>query len=119
MELRSTRDEVVRFTPRHTAHAGQISLIHIASRPGWNCRECGTEWPCETAKVEITSDWSDDRIGMCVYLATLMYEAIDDLLECDAEQLSPPDLYRRFLRWPDHAAETEAMARHSASPGEP
>ncbi|MFY1650156.1 flavin reductase [Solwaraspora sp. WMMB762] len=93
--------------------------MHIASRPHWNCRECGTEWPCESAKIEITADWANDRVGMCVYLATLMYEAIDDLLECDAEQLSPPDLYRRFLRWPDQVAESEAIARLSARPGEP
>ncbi|MFY1631896.1 hypothetical protein ACN27F_01225 [Solwaraspora sp. WMMB335] len=92
--------------------------MHIASRPHWNCGECGTEWPCDTAKIEITADWANDPIGMCVYLATLMYEAIDDLLECDAEQLSPPDLYRRFLRWPDQIAESEAIARLSARPGE-
>lgn len=93
--------------------------MHIASRPDWNCRECGTEWPCGTAKKEITAEYAHDRIAMCIYLATLMCEAIDDLIDTGDEPPGPPDLYRRFLRWPDQITEAEATTRLSTYPDEP
>ncbi|MGC4863924.1 flavin reductase [Micromonospora sp. DT53] len=64
----------------------------MAARPSWRCRVCGAAWPCSPARLALLGEYREDRIGLLVYLATLLYEAAGDLAGHDR-------LTDRFLTW--------------------
>ncbi|GLZ57773.1 hypothetical protein [Micromonospora sp. NBRC 107095] len=74
---------------------------HPPLRPLWLCRRCGQPWPCGRARIALVAEYRDNRVGLFLYLAGLLHEAIDDL-----HRLNPSttrgvsDLFDRFLGWP-------------------
>lgn len=74
---------------------------HLPMRPLWLCRRCGQPWPCGRARLALLAEYRQSRLSLLLYLAGLMYEAIDDL-----HRLYPStsgdvrDLFDRFLGWP-------------------
>ncbi|MFY1638299.1 hypothetical protein ACN27F_34280 [Solwaraspora sp. WMMB335] len=65
---------------------------HLAQRPSWRCRVCADPWPCRTAREQLVHAY--DRIGLCLYLADRLIDAVADGLGP-----SPAGLYHRFLGW--------------------
>jgi len=76
--------------------------LHVAQRPLWLCRVCAAEWPCPTARARLSVEYAADRVGLRVYLAGLMIDAIDDfaLLRPNPGP-DPKALFTRFLIWSD------------------
>ncbi|WP_327041697.1 flavin reductase [Micromonospora ureilytica] len=64
----------------------------MAARPSWRCRVCGAAWPCSPARLALLGEYREDRIGLLIYLATLLYEAAGDLAGNDR-------LTDRFITW--------------------
>ncbi|MEU4475276.1 flavin reductase [Micromonospora sp. NPDC023888] len=64
----------------------------MAARPSWRCRVCGAAWPCSPARLALLGEYREDRIGLLVYLATLLDEAAGDIEGRDR-------LTDRFLTW--------------------
>ena len=73
-----------------------VSRPHLPMRPLWRCRGCGALWPCQPARLALLAEYRDDRVGLLVYLATMMAEAGDQLARLDGR---PADLHERFLGW--------------------
>ncbi|GAA2221664.1 flavin reductase [Micromonospora olivasterospora] len=71
---------------------------HVAARPSWRCRVCGAAWPCSPARLALLGEYRENRTGLLIYLATLMYEAGTDLVEING-QAAPEGLTDRFLTW--------------------
>lgn len=66
---------------------------HRPVRPEWSCQDCGQEWPCRPGKADLLAQYADDRVGLLVYLAGLLVDAVHDVP-------TPPHLLLdRFLRW--------------------
>jgi hypothetical protein len=65
---------------------------HVAARPSWRCRVCGAAWPCSPARLALLGEYRENRIGLLIYLATLLYEAAEDLADHDR-------LTDRFITW--------------------
>ncbi|WP_433311721.1 flavin reductase [Micromonospora sp. CA-269861] len=65
---------------------------HVAARPSWRCRVCGAAWPCSPARLSLLGEYRENRIGLLIYLAALLYEASGDLAGHDG-------LTDRFLTW--------------------
>ncbi|MEQ4306338.1 hypothetical protein ABNF97_34025 [Plantactinospora sp. B6F1] len=78
----------------------QAPREHLPMRPLWLCRTCGQPWPCGQAKLDLLAEYQGSRVSLCLYLAALLCDAIDDL-----HQLNPSvtgttaDLFDRFLGW--------------------
>ncbi|SCL22077.1 hypothetical protein GA0074694_3250 [Micromonospora inyonensis] len=73
------------------------AVPHVAMRPLWRCRNCGTEWPCEPARLSLLSEYQGNRTSLIVYLSSLMAEAYGQL-----GQLNPDrhvNLMDRFVTW--------------------
>ncbi|WP_329017452.1 flavin reductase [Micromonospora rifamycinica] len=66
--------------------------------PLWRCRGCGTEWPCQPARLALLVEYRGDRTGLLVYLAALMAEASAHLSQLNAD-VAPEKLAGRFLGW--------------------
>ena len=66
----------------------------IAHRPlpNWQCRSCGSDWPCEPARAELAAAVTADLVGHMGHLALV---AAHDL-GLDSQ---PAKLYKRFLGW--------------------
>ncbi|MEH0986135.1 hypothetical protein [Micromonospora sp. CPCC 205556] len=83
------------------ARGQPVSPEHLPLRPLWLCRRCGQPWPCGRARLVLVAEYRDNTVGLFLYLAGLLYEAIDDL-----HQLNPSaggdvkGLFDRFLGWP-------------------
>ncbi len=79
------------------------AVEHLPIRPSWVCSVCSQPWPCRTARTDLTTEYTDARMALAVYLAGCY-------LECVANQSSVPaeDLYTRFLGWwqPPRSAQT-------------
>ena len=56
-----------------------MSRPHLPMRPLWRCRGCGALWPCQPARLALLAEYRDDRVGLLVYLGTMMAEAGDQL----------------------------------------
>ncbi|MEE6257990.1 hypothetical protein V1633_05720 [Plantactinospora sonchi] len=70
-------------------------------RPLWLCRTCGQPWPCGRAKLDLLAEYEGSRVGLCLYLATLLCGAIDDLHRLNPSATgSTAGLFDRFLGWP-------------------
>ncbi|WP_234359579.1 hypothetical protein [Plantactinospora sp. BC1] len=69
-------------------------------RPLWLCRTCAHPWPCGRAKLDLLAEYQGSRVSLCLYLATLLCDAIDDLLKLNPSVTgSTADLFDRFLGW--------------------
>ncbi|MDG4765917.1 hypothetical protein O7632_17690 [Solwaraspora sp. WMMD406] len=85
---------------------------HVARRPSWCCRACGEPWPCPPAKDQLVADF--DRIGLCLYAALQLADAAADLPE-----LTPAQLFPRFLTWARDAHRRAADQRLSPASSTP
>ncbi|SCL17821.1 hypothetical protein GA0074692_0261 [Micromonospora pallida] len=73
---------------------------HTPVRPIWLCRACAHPWPCAVARLTLSREYADDRIGFCVYLAGQLHEAVTDLYRLNPHDVpEPPQLFARFLGW--------------------
>jgi hypothetical protein len=69
-------------------------------RPLWLCRACAAPWPCATARLALTSEYADDRVALCVYLAGQLHDAATDLHTLNPHDApEPSQLFARFLGW--------------------
>ncbi|MET3430435.1 hypothetical protein BJ973_009647 [Actinoplanes tereljensis] len=73
--------------------------MHWPKRPTWDCMACQSPWPCYTAKVQLTAEFTGERTRLRVYLAAQMWEAIDDCAVPGDGRPRPNGLYERFLFW--------------------
>ena len=74
---------------------------HLPLRPLWLCRRCGRPWPCGRARLVLLVEYRDNRIGLFLYLAGLLHEAIEDLRRLNPSTTGTVrDLFDRFLGWP-------------------
>lgn len=88
---------------------GRMGHEHVPSRPHWGCRACGHSWPCDGARNVLLTEYAGNRIGLFLYLAGCLHEAIDDLSQADASGTSDcEDLFDRFVDW---------ARRRAGSPG--
>ncbi|GAA0397726.1 hypothetical protein GCM10009541_45870 [Micromonospora gifhornensis] len=87
---------------------------HPPMRPLWLCRRCGQPWPCTQAKLALLADYASNPVGLRLYLAGCLCDAIDDL-----HRLSPSvtgsavDMFDRFLGWPGQLARAYRVTRRS------
>lgn len=70
---------------------------HRAVRPVWVCGDCGEPWPCQRRREMFLSQRPFNRLGLLMFLARLMYDAIEDLHRQSCGPTS--DLYGRFVGW--------------------
>jgi hypothetical protein len=70
---------------------------HVAERPSWDCRVCGSAWPCPVAKNDLAEQFHRFPAGMSMFMASCLYEAIEDL--AGSGESVPADLFERFLSW--------------------
>ncbi|GAB2936409.1 hypothetical protein GCM10027280_25580 [Micromonospora polyrhachis] len=71
-----------------------MTTPHTPIRPLWICRNCAGPWPCGAARLQLFREFADDRIGLCVYLASQLEHALVDLCP------TPPALiHGRILGW--------------------
>lgn len=68
-------------------------------RPAWRCRVCAAAWPCSPARLALLTEFVNNRVGLCQYLATQYVQALDDLSR-HAPNVPRRGLYTRFLGWP-------------------
>ncbi len=73
--------------------------LHTASRPDWECRDCGLPWPCPTRCGELACEYADGRTPLMLFLTACFLDACGDL---PGESIGT--LYARFLLWPTSAA---------------
>ncbi|MGI5211675.1 hypothetical protein [Plantactinospora sp. CA-290183] len=75
-------------------------LQHLPQRPTWLCRTCAVDWPCLTARSLLTIEYANDPTALHIYLATMLYDAIDDLHRLHPNPgPDPAGLHARFLGW--------------------
>ncbi|MEU7575006.1 hypothetical protein [Micromonospora sp. NPDC049240] len=73
---------------------------HDPHRPLWLCRACGGPWPCGTARLTLLAEYGDSRVTLCVYLAGMLYTAVEDLCRLAPQDApKPAALHERFLGW--------------------
>lgn len=86
---------------RTSAQAEQTRREHLPLRPLWLCRTCGQPWPCGRAKLDLLAEYQCSRVSLCLYLASLLCDAIGDLHRLNPSMTgSTAGLYDRFLGWP-------------------
>lgn len=69
-------------------------------RPLWLCRVCAAPWPCQPARLALTRDYRQDRVGLSVYLAGRLFDATGDLVTLNPNAVPPPaELFERFPAW--------------------
>ncbi|SCG48114.1 hypothetical protein GA0070560_105213 [Micromonospora halophytica] len=76
--------------------AGRV-IPHMPMRPLWRCRNCGAEWPCQPARLDLLVEYRGNRTALLLYLGALMAEARDQLAQLHPDRA--PDLHERFLAW--------------------
>jgi hypothetical protein len=68
-------------------------LIHAPARPAWDCRACGTPWPCGPAREELVR-----RTGGGTALAIAGWAYLEEYVR-DQPSGPPAAAFDRFLRW--------------------
>ncbi|WP_444948151.1 flavin reductase [Micromonospora ureilytica] len=71
---------------------------HVAMRPLWRCRNCGSEWQCRPAKLALLTEYRTSRTALLIYLGTLMHEATNQLTQLHPDH-PPARMTERFLSW--------------------
>ncbi|MER6591395.1 hypothetical protein ABT214_05975 [Micromonospora purpureochromogenes] len=78
-----------------------VPTEHLPMRPLWLCRRCGLPWPCGRARLALVAEYRDNAVGLFLYLAGLLHEAIDDLHRLNPSTAgNATNLFDRFLGWP-------------------
>jgi hypothetical protein len=73
---------------------------HVPIRPLWLCRVCAAPWPCATARLTLLAEYADSHVALSIYLAGMLYDAIDDLYRLNPHDAPAPGaLFDRFLGW--------------------
>lgn len=70
--------------------------LHLPVPGTWECNSCPDEqpWPCDTAREGMARAYQLDRVGLAIFMAGLLFQAIADLPK------EPHDeLYGRFVAW--------------------
>jgi hypothetical protein len=73
---------------RDTAAGGE----HMAERPSWDCRACGSPWPCDPAREALTIEM--DRVALSIYMWLNLEEAARDIFHEPV-----PEVFGRFIQW--------------------
>ncbi|WP_410810734.1 hypothetical protein [Micromonospora sp. 067-2] len=75
---------------------GRLDDLHMPRQPEWTCRGCDqdTPWPCSPARVRLTEAYGRDRIGLSMYVGSLLFVATAEL-----PTANPRELYERFVAW--------------------
>ena len=68
--------------------------MHLPARPGWTCRTCGRDWPCETRRRQLLAEYEGARVSLTLYLSGYFIEACTDLPDACGG-----GLHNRFLGW--------------------
>jgi hypothetical protein len=92
--------DVVPERRRTSKQREQERREHLPLRPIWLCRTCGQPWPCGRAKLDLLVEYEGSRASLCLYLAGLLCDAIDDLQRLNPNATgSTAGLVDRFLGW--------------------
>jgi hypothetical protein len=75
-----------------------VSRPHLPMRPAWRCRVCAAPWPCPAAQLDLSNEFRGHAVALAFYLATSMYEAMDDMYRLGVRP-DPAALRARFLGW--------------------
>lgn len=67
---------------------------HLPVRPSWRCRSCDQPWPCRPARLALVGEFGARSTGLRIQLATYL-----EPVARDQPQITPADLYRRFIAW--------------------
>lgn len=86
--------------PGRLAHAvdvlgRRVDQGHLPQRPSWQCTGCDQPWPCSPARVQLGEAYGLDRIGLAMYVATLLEQAAAEV----DQHVTPRELYERFVAW--------------------
>ncbi|GHJ16524.1 hypothetical protein [Micromonospora sp. AKA38] len=77
---------------------------HHPVRPVWLCRVDGQPWPCPPARAALLRDYDGDLVGLAVYLAVTLHDAVRDLYALNPDDAPEPAvLWDRFLAWLDRS----------------
>ncbi|MBG6101047.1 MULTISPECIES: hypothetical protein [Micromonospora] len=80
--------------------ATPVPRPHLPLRPLWLCRVCAAPWPCPVARLTLRREYAHDRIGLSVYLCSVLHEAAADLYRLNPHDgPDPAALFTRFLGW--------------------
>lgn len=100
--LGRTHDDVAHGAADDTRPGGtvpQVGLVvtvpeaeHLPDRPSWDCRLCGSAWPCGPAREHLLRHYT--RTWVAIYASAQLSTAILDL-----PTTTPARLYDRFLSW--------------------
>lgn len=71
---------------------------HDPGRPHWRCTTCGQNWPCETARAELTTSYQGSPPALGIYLLAMQAEAESDF-EVLGTLREQGDLGDRFVNW--------------------
>ncbi|GGM47688.1 hypothetical protein GCM10011608_35580 [Micromonospora sonchi] len=73
---------------------------HTPLRPTWCCRSDGQPWPCGEARLLLRLEYDGNTVGLTIYLAGMMYEAMRDLYHLNPHDGPEPSaLFDRFVTW--------------------
>jgi hypothetical protein len=67
---------------------------HAPVTPDWICGSCGDEWPCDTKRSRLLTEYRADRASLSVYLGSCLAAAADDLRSAPIASLQD-----RFIGW--------------------
>lgn len=67
---------------------------HQPDRPEWDCLACQQPWPCPPGRVRLGEAYTGDRVGLAVYMAGQLDQAVTELAGA-----TPRDLFDRFVSW--------------------
>lgn len=77
---------------------------HLPLRPIWLCRVCAAPWPCGSARLMLRSQYTNDRVALSVYMASMLGEASDDLRRLNPQsELDQVAIFGRFMGWTKQA----------------
>jgi hypothetical protein len=76
---------------------GVSAMMHRATRPAWDCEDCGEPWPCLDRRAALLDEYLSDRLALLIFLAGLMLDALEDFHRPGRGTV--PDLCERFLGW--------------------
>lgn len=69
--------------------------LHRPDRPSWLCAACGQPYPCSPARVELSEQYADDRVGLSVYMGMQLEHAAGEI----GATTPPEELFERFILW--------------------
>ncbi|MFG1676909.1 hypothetical protein [Micromonospora sp. NPDC049282] len=80
---------------------------HRQMRPTWRCRVDADPWPCPAARDALLREYDGDMVGLAVFMAVLLHDAVRDLSTLNPDEVPEPAvLWDRFLAWLDRRRRT-------------